>query len=120
MLVITDYTAGSSAWIDELIERHLTAGPRRCSHLRRRPRPGYLYVGDGFARCARCHVDHAAASAVGADCGRCGSCAGTALRKAVAVEVGPWTMFSAVCPVCELLLLHERDQAAAASMSAGR
>nr|WP_168508635.1 hypothetical protein [Streptomyces sp. S1D4-11]QIY95864.1 hypothetical protein HEP87_19785 [Streptomyces sp. S1D4-11] len=44
----------------------------------------------------------------------------TALRKAVAVEVGPWTMFSAVCPVCELLLLHERDQAAAASMSAGR
>ncbi|WP_405671433.1 hypothetical protein [Streptomyces sp. NBC_01530] len=119
LLLITDYTAGSSPWIDELIGRHLTEGPARCVHLRRRPGPGYLYVGEGFARCMRCHVERAGAGTVGAGCGRCGARADSVLRKAVAVEVGAWTLFSAVCPICEVLLLNERDQAAAAR-SAGR
>ncbi|MFJ1552312.1 hypothetical protein [Streptomyces mirabilis] len=122
VLVVTDYTAGSSTWIDELTGRLLTDGMRSCRHLRRRPAPGLLYVGEGVGRCLDCHLQTdptAPGRAGGAVCGRCASVA-PALLKTVAVEVGSWVMLSALCPLCEVLLLHEGDQAAAASRNAGR
>ena len=122
MLVVTDYTAGSSPWIDELTGRLLTDEMRRCRHLRRRPGPGLLYVGEGVGRCLACHLQTdptAPERAGGSACGRCASAAPAAL-KVVAIEVGSWVVFSTSCAPCQVLLLHEGDDAATVSRSAGR
>lgn len=118
MLVVTDYTVGASPWIDELAGRLLTDGMQRCSHLQRRPAPGYLHAAEGVGRCLACHLRAGTEQPDRAVCGRCAAAAPTP-RKAVAVEVRPWLLFSSLCGPCEVLLLHERDQAAAASRSAG-
>lgn len=122
VLVVTDYTAGSSPWIDELTGRLLTDDMQRCRHLRGRPGPGLLHVGEGVGRCLACHLQAdptVSERAGGSACGRCVSVA-SAVLKVVAVEVGSWVMLSALCPPCEVLLLHEGDPAAAASRSARR
>ncbi|MFR0358633.1 hypothetical protein [Streptomyces sediminimaris] len=53
-LVLTDYTPGDSAWADGLREQLITADMPRCKDLEDRDGLGYVYAGEGYARCLPC------------------------------------------------------------------
>lgn len=114
-MVVTDYTAGDSPWVDGLAER-LTAGEvPRCKHLERGVDGGFLYASEGRGRCLDCHMTEVAgeiaqgraAGGMGAACQRCRASVEPDLLRPVAVELAPWVVLSALCPLCAAVLLHE-------------
>ncbi|MFF7754365.1 hypothetical protein ACFZCP_35200 [Streptomyces sp. NPDC007971] len=115
VLVVSDYTPGDSPWVDSWAEWLLADDVPRCEHLSRRPGAGFLNGSERYGRCLDCHTEHAASEAVRglldggriAKCGRCEAAVVPALLRPVAVELGPWVLVSALCPVCATVLLHE-------------
>ncbi|MEV6116631.1 hypothetical protein AB0L59_30190 [Streptomyces sp. NPDC052109] len=126
-LVVTDYTAGDSPWVDGLAERLATGDVTRCKHLVHGSGSGFLYASEGYGRCLDCHVTDAAgeiaqgraAGGMGAACQRCRAAVEPTLLRPVAVELAPWVVLSALCPLCAAVLLHEGQRGQGLAAVAG-
>ncbi|MFD6998797.1 hypothetical protein ACFWA5_21565 [Streptomyces mirabilis] len=123
VIVVSDYTPGDSVWVDGLRERVLSADMPRCKDLEGQPGEGYVYAGEGYARCLPCHLGQmAAARDTASQCGRCCAAAGPVPLRPVAVQLGRWVLCSALCGLCAEFLAYEgrRSAGAAGSGSGGR
>ncbi|QNT96783.1 hypothetical protein HEP81_06548 [Streptomyces griseofuscus] len=120
VLVVSDYTAGDSSWLDGLAGQ-LSGDLPRCRHLTHRPGVGFVRAAEGYGRCQDCHMECVASETLqsllggfsGAECGRCEAAVDPGLLRPVAAELGTWVIVSALCPACAAMLLHEGQRAAA-------
>jgi hypothetical protein len=127
VLVVSDYTPGDSPWVDGLADRLAAGDVPRCAHLSRRPGAGFVRGNELYGRCHDCHMERVTSETVqqliggcsGADCGRCEAPVDPGLLRPVAVELGPWVLVSALCPVCAALLLHEGQRGQGLAPAAG-
>ncbi|MEU0253287.1 hypothetical protein ABZ299_12425 [Streptomyces sp. NPDC006184] len=123
VLVVTDYTPGDLPYIDGLVGRLSVDDVPRCRHLRRGLGRGFVYACEGAGRCLDCHMSYEAAErargrsagGAGAFCQCCRVPVEPALLRPVVVEVGAWSILSALSPACAVVLLDRGGRSAPSS-----